>query len=115
LLLGGDGKGQDFSALQEPIQKYVRSMVLIGKDAVELRQVLQGAGVPMHDAASLEKAVKVCQGLAQTGDAVLLSPACASFDMFKNYVHRGEVFAQAVQELALDLGLELDVQGGVLV
>ena len=115
LLLGGDGKGQDFSALQEPIQKYVRSMVLIGKDAVELRQVLQGAGVPMHDAASLEKAVKVCQGLAQTGDAVLLSPACASFDMFKNYVHRGEVFAHAVQELALDLGLELDVHVGALV
>jgi len=115
LLLGGDGKGQDFSPLQAPIQKYVRSIVLIGKDAVELRQVLQGVGVPMHDAISLSDAVKVCQSLAQTGDAVLLSPACASFDMFKNYVHRGEVFAQAVQELALDLGVELDVQGGVLV
>jgi UDP-N-acetylmuramoylalanine--D-glutamate ligase len=115
LLLGGDGKGQDFSPLQVPIQKYVRSIVLIGKDAVELRQVLQGAGVPMHDAISLSDAVKICQSLAQTGDTVLLSPACASFDMFKNYVHRGEVFAQAVQELALDLGVELDVQGGVLV
>jgi len=115
LVLGGDGKGQDFSPLQAPIQKYVRSIVLIGKDAVELRQVLQGAGVPMHDAPSLEDAVKVCQSLAQTGDAVLLSPACASFDMFKNYVHRGEVFAHAVQELALDLGLELDVHGGALV
>ena len=115
LLLGGDGKGQDFSPLQAPIQKYVRSIVLIGKDAVELRQVLQGVGVPMHDAISLSDAVKVCQSMAQTGDAVLLSPACASFDMFKNYVHRGEVFAQAVQELALDLGVELDVQGGVLV
>jgi UDP-N-acetylmuramoylalanine--D-glutamate ligase len=85
----------------------------MGKDAIELRQVMQGTGVPMHDATSLEDAVKVCQGLAQSGDAVLLSPACASFDMFKNYVHRGEVFAQAVQELALDLGLELDVHGGV--
>ena len=115
LVLGGDGKGQDFSPLQAPIQKYVRSIVLIGKDAVELRQVLQGAGVPMHDALSLEDAVKVCQSLALTGDAVLLSPACASFDMFKNYVHRGEVFAHAVQELALDLGLELDVHGGALV
>ena len=101
--------------MQAPIQKYVRSIVLIGKDAVELRQVLQGAGVPMHDAISLEDAVKVCQSLALTGDAVLLSPACASFDMFKNYVHRGEVFAHAVQELALDLGLELDVHGGALV
>jgi UDP-N-acetylmuramoylalanine--D-glutamate ligase len=69
----------------------------------------------MHDAISLSDAVKICQSLAQTGDTVLLSPACASFDMFKNYVHRGEVFAQAVQELALDLGVELDVQGGVLV
>jgi UDP-N-acetylmuramoylalanine--D-glutamate ligase len=67
----------------------------------------------MHDAASLEDAVKQCQHLAQTGDAVLLSPACASFDMFKNYVHRGEIFAHAVQGLALDLGLELDVHGGV--
>jgi UDP-N-acetylmuramoylalanine--D-glutamate ligase len=67
----------------------------------------------MHDAASLEDAVKQCQHLAQTGDAVLLSPACASLDMFKNYVHRGEIFAQAVQGLALDLGLELDVHGGV--
>lgn len=115
LVLGGDGKGQNFAPLQAPIQKYVRSIVLIGKDAVELRLALQGAGVPMHDAPSLEDAVKVCQSLAQMGDAVLLSPACASFDMFKNYVHRGEVFAQAVQEMALDLGLELDVHGGVLV
>jgi UDP-N-acetylmuramoylalanine--D-glutamate ligase len=66
----------------------------------------------MHDAANLEDAVKLCQGSAQTGDAVLLSPACASLDMFKNYVHRGEVFAQAVQALALDLGLEIDMHGG---
>ena len=115
LVLGGDGKGQDFSPLQAPIHKFDRSMVLMGKDAIELRQVMQGTGVPMHDATSLEDAVKVCQGLAQSGDAVLLSPACASFDMFKNYVHRGEVFAQAVQGLALDLGLELDVHGGVQV
>jgi len=115
LVLGGDGKGQDFSPLQAPIQNFVRSMVLIGKDAIELRQVMQGTGVPMYDANSLEDAVKVCQSLAQSGDAVLLSPACASLDMFKNYVHRGEVFAQAVHALALDLGLELDVHGGVQV
>lgn len=113
LVLGGEGKGQDFSPLRVPIQQFVRSIVLIGKDAAELRQVLQGTGVPMHNAASLEDAVKQCQRLAQTGDAVLMSPACASFDMFKNYVHRGEIFAQAVQGLALDLGLELDVHGGV--
>ena len=113
LVLGGEGKGQDFSPLRVPIQQFVRSIVLIGKDAAELRQVLQGTGVPMHDAASLEDAVKQSRHLAQTGDAVLLSPACASLDMFKNYVHRGEIFAQAVQGLALDLGLELDVHGGV--
>ena len=112
LILGGDGKGQDFSPLRVPIQQFAREVVLIGKDAAKLREVLQGAGVPMHDAANLEDAVKVCQGLAQTGDAVLLSPACASLDMFKNYVHRGEVFAQAVQALALDLGLEIDMHGG---
>ena len=113
LILGGDGKGQDFSPLRVPIQQFAREIVLIGKDAGKLREVLQGAGVPMHDVANLEDAVKVCQGLAQTGDAVLLSPACASLDMFKNYVHRGEVFAQAVQALALDLGLEIDMHGGV--
>jgi UDP-N-acetylmuramoylalanine--D-glutamate ligase len=115
LVLGGDGKGQDFAPLRIPIQQFVREVVLIGKDAAQLRQVLQGAGVPMHDAASLEEAVKMCQGLAQTGEAVLLSPACASLDMFKNYVHRGEVFVQAVQDLALDLGLELDIHGGAQV
>lgn len=112
LILGGDGKGQDFSPLRVPIQQFAREVVLIGKDAAKLREVLQGAGVPMHDAAHLEDAVKLCQGLAQTGDAVLLSPACASLDMFKNYVHRGEVFAQAVQALALDVGLEIDLHGG---
>ena len=112
LILGGDGKGQDFSPLRVPVQQFVRSLVLIGKDAGKLREVLQGAGVPMQDAASLEDAVKQCQGLALAGDVVLLSPACASFDMFKNYVHRGEVFVQAVQDLALDLGLELDIHGG---
>ena len=112
LILGGDGKGQDFSPLRVPIQQFAREIVLIGKDAGKLREVLQGGGVPMHDVANLEDAVKVCQGLAQTGDAVLLSPACASLDMFKNYVHRGEVFAQAVQALALDLGLEIDMHGG---
>lgn len=115
LILGGDGKGQDFSPLRVPIQQFVRSVVLIGKDAGELRQLLQGTGVPMHDATSLEHAVKQCEGLAQTGDAVLLSPACASLDMFKNYVHRGEVFAQAVQALALDWGLALDIHGGTQV
>ena len=112
LILGGDGKGQDFSPLRVPIQQFAREVVLIGKDATKLREVLQGTGVPMRDAANLEDAVKLCKGLAQTGDAVLLSPACASLDMFKNYVHRGEVFAQAVQALALDVGLEIDLHGG---
>jgi UDP-N-acetylmuramoylalanine--D-glutamate ligase len=112
LILGGDGKGQDFSSLRVPIQQFAREVVLIGKDATKLREVLQGTGVPMRDAANLEDAVKLCKGLAQTGDAVLLSPACASLDMFKNYVHRGEVFAQAVQALALDSGLEIDLHGG---
>ena len=112
LILGGDGKGQDFSPLRLPVQQCVRDVVLIGKDANPLREILQGAGVPMHDPTSLEVAVRMCQELAQTGDAVLLSPACASFDMFKNFVRRGEVFAQAVQALALDAGLELDVHGG---
>lgn len=112
-ILGGDGKGQDFSPLAAPVKKYVRSIVLIGQDADALRQALQSTGVEMHDAATLPEAVQCCQRLAHTGDAVLLSPACASLDMFTNYVQRGEVFAQAVQAMALEQGLAVDVWGGV--
>jgi UDP-N-acetylmuramoylalanine--D-glutamate ligase len=104
VILGGDGKGQDFSPLQAPISSYARAVVLIGRDAPLLRQALETSGVTLKDAATLEEAVAHCHALAKEGDAVLLSPACASMDMFRNYAHRAEVFTEAVQELALQVG-----------
>jgi UDP-N-acetylmuramoylalanine--D-glutamate ligase len=100
VILGGDGKGQDFAPLLEPVRRHARSVLLLGRDAPRLREALASAGVPMTDVQTLPQAVREAQSLAQPGDAVLLSPACASLDMFNNYGHRAEVFIQAVQELA---------------
>ncbi|WP_423195942.1 MULTISPECIES: UDP-N-acetylmuramoyl-L-alanine--D-glutamate ligase [unclassified Cupriavidus] len=105
LIAGGEGKGQDFSPLAAPVAQYARAVVLIGKDAGELRAALQGTGVALVDAATLEAAVEQAASLAQAGDVVLLSPACASLDMFRNYIHRAEVFRGAVEELALSRGI----------
>lgn len=99
VILGGDGKGQDFSPLKPAVAANARAVVLIGRDASLIERALAGAGVPMVHAGSMEEAVEAAYHLAQAGDAVLLSPACASFDMFRNYVHRAEVFVQAVQAL----------------
>jgi UDP-N-acetylmuramoylalanine--D-glutamate ligase len=100
VILGGDGKGQDFSPLLEPVRQFVRAAVLIGRDAAAIEQALQSSGVPLSHASSLELAVAQCTQLAQPGDAVLLSPACASLDMFRNYEHRAQVFCAAVQQWA---------------
>lgn len=104
LILGGDGKGQDFSPLVQPVQRFVRAVVLIGRDAALLRDTLQDTGVPLHNANTLQEAVTQCHALAHAGDAVLLSPACASMDMFTNYAHRAQVFVQAVQTLSDSVG-----------
>jgi UDP-N-acetylmuramoylalanine--D-glutamate ligase len=104
VILGGDGKGQDFAPLVEPISRYTRAVVLIGRDAPALREVLQHSGVKLLDAATLEEAVKLCSDQAHSGDAVLLSPACASMDMFRNYAHRAEVFVSAVNHLVEEAG-----------
>lgn len=104
VILGGDGKGQDFSPLAEPVVQYVRALVLIGRDSSQIEQALQTTGVPMHHAASLEQAVQQCAQLAESGDAVVLSPACASLDMFRHYEHRAEVFCQAVRQWADECG-----------
>jgi len=104
VILGGDGKGQDFAPLLNPVRQHARAVVLIGRDAPALRTALYDSGVPLHDAASLPEAVNLCQQLAQSGDAVLLSPACASLDMFNNYAHRAEVFVAAVEALAIEHG-----------
>ena len=109
VILGGDGKGQDFSPLAEPVSRFVRAAVLIGRDAPHIRAALQAAGVPLLDAASMEEAVRTAGRTAQPGDAVLMSPACASFDMFRNYPHRAEVFRAAVQALAEEAGVALEV------
>ena len=99
LIAGGDGKGQDFSPLKEPVSANARAVVLIGRDAPLIEKELLETGVALYQAADLPEAVNISKKLAQTGDAVLLSPACASFDMFKNYVHRAEVFVAAVKRL----------------
>ncbi|MGZ8293509.1 MAG: UDP-N-acetylmuramoyl-L-alanine--D-glutamate ligase [Telluria sp.] len=107
LVAGGDGKGQEFDPLAEPVSRYVRAVVLIGRDAALLRTALGPAGVDMHDCATLPEAVQKAASLAHGGDAVLLSPACASMDMFTNYAHRAQVFVDAVRELALDKGQDI--------
>jgi UDP-N-acetylmuramoylalanine--D-glutamate ligase len=108
VILGGDGKGQDFSPLADPVARFARAAVLIGRDGPSIRAVLEGTGVPLFDAASMEEAVRVAAQRAHAGDAVLMSPACASFDMFRNYPHRAEVFRAAVRALADDAGVQLE-------
>ncbi|MHA6822734.1 UDP-N-acetylmuramoyl-L-alanine--D-glutamate ligase [Ralstonia pseudosolanacearum] len=107
LIAGGDGKGQDFSPLAAPVAQYARAVVLIGRDAPSIRAALADSGVELVEAATLEAAVQEAAARAQAGDAVLLSPACASFDMFRNYEHRAQVFHEAVAALAADRGVML--------
>ncbi|MGH8804150.1 MAG: Mur ligase family protein [Polaromonas sp.] len=107
LILGGEGKGQDFSPLAEPVSRHARAVVLIGRDAPLIRAALQASHVPLLDATSMPEAVAMAAQQAQTGDAVLMSPACASFDMFDNYEHRAQVFCEAVQALAREQGAVL--------
>lgn len=99
LIAGGDGKGQDFSPLKEVVSDNARAVVLIGRDAPLIEAELLSTNIPMYHAADLPEAVTIAKKLAQAGDAVLLSPACASLDMFKNYVHRAEVFVAAVKRM----------------
>lgn len=99
LIAGGDGKGQDFRPLADVLSGRARAMVLIGRDAGRIEAAAADCGVPIEHAADLERAVERANALAQAGDAVLLSPACASLDMFRNYAHRAEVFVAAVRRL----------------
>ncbi|KRI45817.1 UDP-N-acetylmuramoylalanine--D-glutamate ligase, partial [Acinetobacter baumannii] len=98
LILGGQGKGQDFSPLRSSIEKYAKVVVLIGEDAPVIEQAIQGATKILH-AATLKEAVELCQRETQAEDVVLLSPACASFDMFKSYNDRGQQFVACVNSL----------------
>lgn len=108
VILGGEGKGQDFSPLAEPVARYARAVVLIGRDAVLIRAAVAPSGVPLVDAVSMEDAVAQANQRAHAGDAVLMSPACASFDMFDNYEHRARVFVAAVEELARNAGNSME-------
>ena len=110
VILGGDGKGQDFAPLAAPVARFARAVVLIGRDGPQIRQVLEPTGVPLFDAGSMDEAVRMATQRAHAGDAVLMSPACASFDMFRNYPHRAEVFRAAVQAVADEAGAM--AQGG---
>jgi UDP-N-acetylmuramoylalanine--D-glutamate ligase len=100
LIAGGVGKGQDFTPLAEAARGRVGHAVLIGADGPRIGAALQAAGIPTTPAASFRAAVEAAGALAAPGDVVLLSPACASFDMFDNYEHRGDVFRTLVEELA---------------
>jgi UDP-N-acetylmuramoylalanine--D-glutamate ligase len=100
LIAGGDGKGQDFSPLAPAVKARARAVVLIGRDAEQLARALAASGVPVARAAGMEEAVQAAFRASRAGDAVLLSPACASYDMFHNYVHRAEAFVAAVGRLA---------------
>ena len=108
LILGGEGKGQDFSPLATPVARYARAVVLIGRDAPQIRSALSDTGVALIDAPDLPQAVALATQRAHAGDAVLMSPACASFDMFKDYEHRAHVFCDTVRSLAQDAGQTLE-------
>ena len=99
LIAGGDGKGQDFSPLRPALSGRTRALVLIGRDREKIAQAVAGGNVPILRAQDMEEAVQLSFEQAREGDAVLLSPACASFDMFRNYEHRAKVFVAAVRRL----------------
>jgi UDP-N-acetylmuramoylalanine--D-glutamate ligase len=108
VILGGEGKGQDFSPLAQAVNGCARGVVLIGRDAPVIREALRGTSVPLYDASDMDAAVVQASAIARSGDAVLMSPACASFDMFDNYGHRAEVFCQAVARLAEAAGVAME-------
>ncbi len=109
VILGGDGKGQDFSPLAAPVARYARAVALIGRDATAIDAAIHAeaadAGLTLQRCETLEDATRWAYAQAKAGDAVLLSPACASLDMFRNYAHRAEVFVAEVHAIAADAGV----------
>ena len=104
LIAGGDAKGQDFIGLVPAVRDHARAVVLVGRDAPLLESALRAAGVDLVPAAGIEEAVALAADIAQPGDAVLLSPACASWDMFRDYSERGDRFVSAVRTLPMGGG-----------
>ncbi len=99
LIAGGDGKGQDFSPLRDAVANKAKGVVLIGRDGDKIGAAIEPSGVTIVRAKDMSDAVRSAFELAQAGDAVMLSPACASFDMFRDYQHRAEVFVAEVRAL----------------
>jgi UDP-N-acetylmuramoylalanine--D-glutamate ligase len=104
LIAGGEGKGQDFQPLLEPVARFAKAVILIGRDAPLIKKAILSSGVNILEVDTLESAVLKASELTRSGDMVLLSPACASFDMFKDYAHRADVFVDTVNELAISRG-----------
>ncbi|HQR04369.1 MAG: UDP-N-acetylmuramoyl-L-alanine--D-glutamate ligase [Proteobacteria bacterium] len=100
LIAGGDGKGQDFSPLRAAVSRFARAVILIGRDGPVIGAAIEGSGIPVRMATDMEEAVRLAAEMARSGDAVLLSPACASFDMYRNYEHRARVYVDAVRRIA---------------
>ncbi|MDZ4055740.1 MAG: UDP-N-acetylmuramoyl-L-alanine--D-glutamate ligase [Polynucleobacter sp.] len=116
LIAGGEGKGQDFTPLREPIQRFVKGVLLIGKDALLMQDSLSSTGVEIEMCETLSNAVTSAAAKAVSGDIVLLSPACASFDQFLDYIHRATAFVSEVEELAMTFekpGVESNCSDGV--
>lgn len=111
LILGGLGKGQDFAPLADPVARYGRAVVLIGRAAPQIRAALADVGIALLEASDMPQAVQLASSQARAGDAVLLSPACASMDMFRDYAHRAQAFVEAVQALADEAGQVLEAHG----
>ncbi len=105
LIAGGDGKGQDFAPLIEPIRAHAKAVVTIGRDGPAIAEIAKRAGVRTQAVESMEQAVQAAYELAKPNAVVMLSPACASFDMFSNYVERGQIFCQSVEALSQEMGL----------
>jgi UDP-N-acetylmuramoylalanine--D-glutamate ligase len=100
IILGGEGKGQDFAPLKPALQKHGRAVALIGRDGAAIGMALEGSGLPTRIVGDMADAVRWLAAQAKTGDCVLLSPACASLDMYRNYAERAAAFVAAVRELA---------------
>jgi UDP-N-acetylmuramoylalanine--D-glutamate ligase len=92
VILGGRGKGSDYSPLAEPVARRAAAAYLVGETAAELREALSGTGVPLHDCGDLEHAVSAARRQARPGDVILLSPACASYDQYRSFEERGRHF-----------------------
>ncbi len=104
IILGGDGKGQDFSPLAAPVKEFCRAVVLIGRDAPKIEQAISGTGVATSHAKDMKEAVRQCRAFAKEGDVILLSPACASWDMFRDYADRSAQFIENAREIAMEEG-----------